>query len=153
MAITVYIDLSAKLEQWTQASAIAMANDEICRVHLVPSKVKQQSRQRIRELYGSATVQYRLIAVLTHIVIQDLLPILDYIVIDKDYAGEKAEGTIKNILLDLIRLDRPTATAGMIRFQNVKGSRADRTAKEVYDKKRQPDRVLKYREIARYLQK
>jgi hypothetical protein len=153
VAVTVYVDLSAKLEQWTQASAIAKANDEYCRVYFVPSKVKQLARQRIKELYGATTVQYRLMAVLVYLVVREPLMTVDYIVIDKDYAGEKAEGTIKNILLDLVRKDRPETTAGMIRFQNVNGSRADRVAKQAYDGKIQPDRILKFREIAKFLRK
>lgn len=153
VAIIVYVDLSAKLEQWTLASAIAMANDDQCRVFYVPSKVKQQARQRIKELFGATTVQYRLMAILVYLVIQESLSTIDYIVIDKDYAGEKAEGTIKNILLDLIRKDRPNVTAGMIRFQNVKGSRADSMAKQTYDGKVAADRILKFREIAKFLRK
>jgi hypothetical protein len=78
---------------------------------------------------------------------------VDYIVIDKDYAGEKAEGTIKNLLLELIRRDKPDATAGMIQFANVRGSRADRSAKQVYDGKSRPDHTLKFREMARFLRK
>jgi hypothetical protein len=153
VAITVYIDLSAKLEKWTQASAIAMANDNLYRVYLVPSKIKQQARQLIKELYGSKAVQYRLMAVLVYLVVRESLAALDYIVIDKDYSGDRAAGTIKNVLLDLIRSDRPTATAGMIRFENVKGSRADQLAKLVFDGKLQPDYSLKFREIARVLRK
>jgi hypothetical protein len=153
VAITVYIDLSAKLEQWTQASAIAMANDDLSRVHLVPSRVKQQARQRIRELYDSSTVQYRLMAILIYLLVCESLATIDYIVIDKDYAGEKAEGTIKNLLLSLIRKDKPKAKASMIQFSNVKGSRADAMAKQAYDGKIQPDRLVKFGEIAKFLRK
>lgn len=153
MAITVYVDLSAKVEQWTRNSAVAMANEEVCRVYLVSSKVKQLARQLIRKLYGPTIVPYRLMAVLVYLVIRDSLDTVDYIVIDKDYAGEKIEGTIKNLLLDFIRVDKPTATAGMIRFDNVKGSRADRLAKQTYDGKIKPDRTLKYEEVVRRLRK
>lgn len=153
MAVTVYIDLSAKLEQWSKASAIAMANDGQQRVYLVSSKVKQQARRRIKELYGSTAVQYRLLSVLVYLLAYESLATIDFIIIDKDYAGEKAEGTIKNILLDLFHKDNPNVTAGMIQFGNVKGSHADRLAKQVYDGKVKPDQFLTFGEIAKYLKK
>jgi hypothetical protein len=147
VANTAYIDLSAKVEQWTQASAIAIANDDQCRVYMVPSKVKQQARQLIKQLHGSTSVQYRLLAVLVYLVARESLASLDYLVIDRDYAGDKAEGTIKNLLLDLIHRDKLTATASMIRFDNVKGSRADKLAKQVYDRKIKADREVKWRGV------
>lgn len=40
MAHTIYVDLSAKVEHWTKASAVAASNDH-CRVLIVTGKVKQ----------------------------------------------------------------------------------------------------------------
>lgn len=61
----VYVDLSAKVEQWVRNSAVVMANDQQQRACLVPRNVKQ-----------------------------------------------------KNLLMALIRADRPAATSGMILFDS-----------------------------------
>jgi hypothetical protein len=153
VAITVYVDLSAKVEQWTRDSAVAAANDDLSRILFISSRIKQQARQLSKTTYGPTAVTYRLMVVLIYLAVRESLAMVDYVVIDKDYAGEKIEGTIKNLLLDLIRLDKPSATAGMIRFENVKGSRADRLAKQAYDGKVRPDHSLKYEEVAKLLRK
>lgn len=153
MTVTVYIDLSAKIEQWTQPSAIAMASGDHSRVLLLPSKVKQKVRQLIKKLYGTKSIQYRVMAVLVYLVIRDSLAVIDRIVIDKDYAGDSAESTIKNLLLMLIREDRPNATAEMIRFENVRGNLADTLAKHVYDGRIRAERTIQYTEVARLVGK
>jgi hypothetical protein len=40
-------------------------------------------------------------------------------------AGADPEATIKNVLLRLLRMDKPETTAGFVRFDQVKGSQAD----------------------------
>jgi len=146
MAHVLYVDLSAKAEHWTKASAVAAANDH-CRVYIVSGKVKQRARRLIRELHGSKSEQYRLLAALVYLVVRDDLHRLTHIVIDKDYAGHQAEATIKNLLLTLLRRDKPDATAGLVRFAEVRGSRADRLAKLVYDGEAVPDRVVSFSEL------
>jgi hypothetical protein len=86
-------------------------------------------------------------------VVRESLRTVEYIVIDKDYGGPQVESTIKTLLLNLIRQDRPNAAASMIRFEEVRGSRADTLAKQVYDGKIKPDHSPKYEEIARFLRK
>jgi hypothetical protein len=115
--------------------------------------VKQKARLLIRKLYGPKSVRYRLLAVLVYLVIRESLGTIELIVIDKDYDGPLAEATIKNLLLALIRQDKPDATSGMIIFDNVKGSRADRLAKRVYDRKEAAEHVVSYEEVRRLLQK
>ena len=146
MAHVLYVDLSAKVEHWTKDSAVAVSNDH-CRVFLVPGKAKQKARALIKSLHGGKSDQYRLLAALVYLVVREDLPQLAYLVIDKDYAGEQAEATIKNLLLALLRRDKPEVTAGHIRFAEVRGSRADTLAKQVYDGKAEPDRVVRYSEL------
>lgn len=146
MAHAVYIDLSAKAEQWTRASAVAMSN-EGCRVYMVSGKVKQRARRLIRERHGGKSDQYRLLAALVFLVVRDDLPAISQIVIDQDYAGQQAEATIKNLLLRLLRKEKTGITAGMVRFAELRGSRADRLAKQVYDGERPPDRVVGWSEL------
>lgn len=146
MAHAVYIDLSAKAEQWTRPSAVAMSNED-CRVYMVSGKVKQRARRLIRERHGGKSDQYRLLAALVFLVVRDDLPAITQIVIDQDYAGQQAEATIKNLLLRLLRKEKTGVTAGMVRFAELRGSRADRLAKQVYDGERLPDRVVGWSEL------
>ena len=146
MAHVLYVDLSAKVEHWTKDSAVAVSNDH-CRVILVPGKAKQKARALIKSLHGGKSDQYRLLAALVYLVVREDLHQLAYLVIDKDYAGEQAEATIKNLLLTLLRRDKPEVTAGHIRFAEVRGSRADTLAKQVYDGKAEPDHVVRYSEL------
>jgi hypothetical protein len=153
VAITVYVDLSAKVEQWVRDSAVVMANEQQQRAFLVPHNVKQKARRLIKKLYGAKSDRYRLLTVLVYLVVRESLDTIDLIVIDKDYDGPQAEATIKNLLLALIRINKPDATSGMIIFENVKGSKADKLAKRIYDGKATAERVVSYEEIARLLQK
>jgi len=89
--------------------------------------------------------------VLVYLAVKPDLQHLDYVVIDKDYAGVQAEATIKNLLLALIRRDKAEVTATYIRFAEVRNSRADKLAKQVYDGKTAPDRVLSFNELASLL--
>lgn len=146
MAHVLYVDLSAKIEHWTRDSAIAVSNGH-SRVYLVTGKTKRKARSLIKSLYGAKVDRYRLLAVLVYLVVRADLEELTYIVIDQDYGGAQIEGTIKNFLLPLLRLDNPSAMANMIRFAEVKGSRADKLAKQTYDGKIVPDRIVKYAEL------
>ena len=146
MAHVLYVDLSAKAEQWTKASAVAAANGH-SRILLISAKTKGRIRQTIRNLYGSKFEQYRLLAALIYLVVKPDLPNLNYIVIDKDYAGPAAESQIKNFLLTLLRMDKPDATAGMIHFQAVKGKTADKLAKRVFDGDIPPERIVTVDEL------
>ena len=150
MGYVLYVDLSAKVEQWTKDSAVAISNDH-CRVYLVPKKVKQKASALINSLYGGKSDQYRLLAVLVYLAVKPDLQHLDYVVIDKDYAGVQAEATIKDLLLALIRRDNAEVTATYIRFAEVRNSRTDKLAKQVYDGKTAPDRVLSFNELASLL--
>jgi hypothetical protein len=152
VAYIVQIDLSAKVEQWSRDSAIAVC-DGGERVYLVQGSTKRQARQLITQLYGGKSAHYRMLAVLLYLAIRDDLLEIRQIVIDRDYPGSQAEATIKNLLLHLLRRDRPHITAGFIRFENVTGSRADMLARGVFQRKTQPDREIRFEEIAVLLRK
>jgi hypothetical protein len=104
-------------------------------------------------MYSPKSVPYRLLAVLVYLVVRESLSTIELIVIDKDYEGPPAKATIKNLLLALIRQDKADATSGMIIFDNVKGSRADKLAKQIYDGQETAERVVSYEEVKRLLQK
>ncbi len=147
----VYIDLSAKAEQLLLDSAIAVA-DGISWVYLVSSATKIKLQQWLTTRHGRKSVKYRVLAILIYIALKDRLANVDQIVIDQDYTGQQPEATIKNLLLPLIRRDHPNISAGFIRFEQIKGSRADRLAKQVFDRDREPDRVIPWLEIEKVLE-
>ena len=152
MPSVVYVDMSAKVEQWSKNSAVAASNG-FSHVCLVPSRVKQKAKGILKERYGDRSIQYRLFAILVYLAIQPNLKHTRQIVIDKDYQGAQVEATIKNLLLDLLYRDDPTITAGFIRFEQAKNSNADRLAKMVFDEKRIPDHVLTFAEIERVIRR
>ena len=153
MAITVYVDLSAKVEQWVRNSAVAMANEQQSRVIFISSSIKRRIKVHLEKIHGRKSINYRVMAVLIYLAVQDSLGMIEYITIDKDYGGAQVQATITNLLLALIQRDRPKATAGMIRFDNIKGSRADKLAKQVYDEVAKPDHSPKWSEISKVLGK
>ena len=59
----------------------------------------------------------------------------------------------KNLLLHFLRRDNPYVKASFVRFENVAKSRADLLAKQVYDGKVKPDRVVPFAEIEQLLRK
>jgi hypothetical protein len=146
MPHVVYVDLSAKAEQFDQDSAVAVSNDTVW-VYLVPARVKRQLRVQITTQHGTHNLQYRVLAVLIYATVKPHLSEIHQIVIDRDYTGASTEGTIRNLLLHLLRRDRPDVTAGFVRFENVKGSAADKTARQVFRRKREPERILSFAEI------
>ena len=150
VAHIVYVDLSAKMEQWNRDSAIAVSNDH-CTVCLVPAKVKQRLRRRLIEAHDGKSTHYRALAILIYMMVKDNLADITRIVIDKDYTGRQAEATIKNLLLQLLRRERPGLTGRFVQFDYVAGRAADVQARAVFRRERQPDRVLRFAEIAQAL--
>ncbi len=140
---SVEVDLSAKAEAWTLASAVAVADGEqwVC---FVPSKVKQRLRAVIISRYGTKNLQYRVFALIVYIALRPHLWNIQRIVLDQDYEGPQAESTIKNLPLHLIRREKPGATGEFIRFSNVKGGAADRLAKRVFDGKERATCVVHF---------
>jgi hypothetical protein len=147
----VYVDLSAKAEQLLLGSAIAVAND-ITWVCFMPTHVKARLHKWLVDKHGRKNVTYRLLAVLIYIAVQGRLAEISQIVIDQDYTGKQPEATIKNLLLPLLRRQRAEITAGFVQFRQVKGSRADRLAKQVFDKRRRADRLISWSQVERVLE-
>jgi hypothetical protein len=144
--LIVYVDLSAKVERWEQDSIVASCND-FTRVLLISGRAKQQLRRWLINQYDRRTTHYRAFAAFVYLAVRDDLDHIEQLVIDQDYTGAKVEGTIKNFLLPLLRRHKPSITAGFIRFRNVAGSRADLFAREAFQKKRKPDRVVQIEEL------
>lgn len=141
-----YVDLSAKVERWEQDSVVDSCN-EFTRVLLISARVKQHLRRWLIQQHERRTTHYRAFAAFVYLAVRDDLNHIEQLVIDQDYSGASVEGTIKNFLLPLLRRDKPGISAGFIRFRNVAGSRADLFAREAFQKKRKPDRVVQIEEL------
>lgn len=147
-----YVDLSAKLEQWTKDSAIALSNGRYTALW-VPKEIKQKARQLLVGRYGRQNVRYRLLAVLIFLTIHNDLDRIDSLYIDRDYEGAEAEATIKNLLLHLLRRNGYDRNASFVHFANVKGSLADTAARRIYVGKEAPPRRVVWEEVNEQIQK
>lgn len=147
-----YVDLSAKLEQWTKDSIIVLSNGEFTALR-ISSERKQQARRVLVERYGRRTVRYRLLAILIYLVVQDDLGQIDTLYIDRDYEGANAEAAIKNVLLHLFRRNGHEQQAAFVRFANVKGSTADTMARRIYLGKEAPPISISWEALHTQIQK
>lgn len=94
-----------------------------------------------------------LLALLIRLIIEPELDRIEYIVIDEDYSGPQVHAKLRNDLVPLLRQRRPDFTSGRIYFQQVKGTKADKLAREVYQlRTRRKYRHLTLEEIWRVLQ-
>lgn len=147
---TVYIDLSAKLEQWTADTVIAMADGGET-VLIVPATVKRAARAWLKEQdrhsRQEAVYLYRLLAVLVSLIVWPELDTIDGIVIDDDYPGPGPAAAIKNELVPLLKRQRQSFMGRQVFFQRVKGLRADRLARRVFLSKQREGRVITLQEI------
>jgi hypothetical protein len=143
--------MSAKAEQLLLDSAVAVA-DGITWVYLVSAATKTSLQKWLVERHGRKSVKYRLLAILIYMAVRERLTEISQIVIDQDYSGQQPEATIKNLLLPLLRRHRSDVTAGFVQFRQVKGSRADRLAKQVFDGERKPERIVAWLEIEKLLE-
>lgn len=153
MTRTVYIDLSTKLENWRDDSVIAMTDGGEM-ILIVSAKVKRRSRDWLRTRYPNrrgALHVYMLLAILIYLIAEPELDTIDRIVVDEDYPGQGPANKIKNELVPLLRRKRPNFTGRRVSFQQVKGSRADRLAREVYKQKRRIGRQITLMDIQRVL--
>ena len=150
-----YVDVSAKIENWTADSVIALTNGS-ARVLVVPAKVKQEVRAWLRTRYPNRRGTYHaliLLAVLISLIVEPGLEGIEYIVIDEDYSGPEVHAKLKNELVPLLRQKWSDITGGKIHFQRVKGTKADRLAREVYQlRSRRKYRHVTLEEIKRALQ-
>lgn len=148
----VYIDLSAKAEQTTLDSAIAVS-DGISWVYLVPADAKAMLHEWCKRGRTRHNAKYRALAVLIYVTVRERLPEIDAIVIDQDYTGTQPQAQIKNFLLNFLRQHRDDLDSNFIQFGQIKGSQADRLAKRVFDRKEDPHRTLSWEDIVKWLEK
>lgn len=150
-----YVDVSAKIENWTADSVVALTNGST-RVLVASASVKQDARSWLRKRYPNRKGTYHalmLLAVFISLIIEPDLDRAEYIVIDEDYSGAEMHSKLKSELVPLLRQTRPDFGGGRIHFQQVKGTKADRLAREVFQlRSRRKYRHIQLEEIWRALQ-
>ena len=149
MAYIVYVDISAKIEDWPKDSIVAVTNG-ISRALRVPADVKQTAAALIEKAtppQESKPVQFTLMAMFTYLAVRPYLGEISRIVIDRDYSGEVAHRAIVRQLIKLIRRDYPKFKAAHIRIDNVADTAADILARMAYQNRVVIDGVVTLAEI------
>lgn len=150
MGRTVLIDLSAKIEEWMADTVVAMSNGHEAYL-ILPSRVKRSARDYLKAVdpkpRKEAIYIYRLLAILVYLVVKDEINDIEQIVIDNDYPGAEPAGKIKNELIPLLKRLRPEIAGKDISFQQVKGQKADRLARQVFLAKQREGRLLTLEKI------
>lgn len=136
MPHAVEVDLSAKVEQWNKNTAVAFS-DGIQGSVWISSRVKKAARNWLKEIYpnrSQAFYKFLLLSTLIYILIKPHLKRIEEVTIDLDYPGKKSKEMITNFLLNLLQHDDPSLRGGFIGFREVKGSKADLLAREIFEK-------------------
>lgn len=131
MADTVYVDVSAKIEDWAHDSFIAIANDQAF-VLLIKASTKIAAAGLVAD---GDPVQFTLLAIFTFLAVRTYSGSTQRIVIDQDYSGEAAAHIIRRKLTALLRREDPNFKGKRMSIKNVKGSQADRLARAAYKKR------------------
>jgi len=145
---TVYIDLSAKTEEWRLDSVVVMSNGGDT-VLIIPSKVKRDARDWLKEQdrhkRKEAVYVYRLLATFVFLAVGPGLNSIEQLIIDDDYPG--AGAAIKNELVPLLQQKQRDFQGRQIHFQRVKGSQADQLARSVFQSKQREGYLVTLQEI------
>ncbi len=146
--MTYQIDQSGKIEQTEKDTVIAYANDGQ-RAILIPRKLKRRVQESFR-LHGMTSVFiYFLFSVgITYLLYE--LEEIQHITIDEEYSGK--EDLIQRMVRSLLKeFDKPLHDIRFARIGNT--PRVHYAAKDVFDKKRKPDRILTMEDVIEALKK
>lgn len=149
--MNIEIDQSGKIENTNVDTIVAFSNHEQ-RSILLPAAEKRILQGIYRDAGKPHIFVYRTFAILVFFLIRDRLDRIQGIIIDDEYPGWHF--MIKNILLQHIRTMKPDFDKQVIVTQCIgKKSNAHHTAYATYTKKREPDMMLRYQDIARFVLK
>jgi hypothetical protein len=149
VAYIVYVDISAKIEDWPKDSVVAVTNG-ISRTLRVRAYVKQAAAAMLQKAtppQESKPVQFTLMAMFTYLAVKPYLGEVSRIIIDRDYSGEVAHRAIVRQLIKLIRRDYPEFKAAHIRIDNVADTAADILARMAYQNRVAVDGVITLAEL------
>jgi len=143
------VDQSGKIENTNKDTVIAFTNDIFGSI-LIKARNKRAIQKIFRSIGKHKIFIYRLLAILTFLLIRKYLKKINEIIIDEEYPGKSA--MIKDFLLREIRKVRPDFPKENIHFQLVgKKSRAHYLAYGVEIGKKLPDKEVGYLEILKFL--
>lgn len=142
------IDQSGKIEQTNKDTVIAYSNDTQYSI-LIPRRLKRKVQEVFR-LHGFTSLFiYYLFSVGVYYLIESIERISD-ITIDTEYPSK--DKTIRGFLHGFLEKNRkPSHNIHFARIGN--RPKAHYAAKDVFDKKIKPDRILGLKEIIRILKK
>lgn len=145
----IQVDQSGRIEYTSRDTVIAFSNKTRKSV-LIKAKDKREIQRIFRERGRGRIFIYRTFASLIYTLIQDELDEITQIVIDQEYEGHESE--IKNYLLQIIRKANKDFPKENITFKRIgRKSKAHTLAHKVYQKKAEPDIVVKAEDIIVHL--
>ena len=127
MPETVFVDLSAKVEQWNKNTAVAFSNGTKGSI-LISKRTKKAARDWLKVKYPNRSVsfyRYSLLSALIYLLLRPNLKEIRRVIVDKDYPGQESENRIRSRLLQFFHREGFYLGGSAISFQEVKGSKAD----------------------------
>lgn len=143
----VEVDQSGRLEFTKHATVLAFSNG-IDSAILVPAKVKRAILQELRSLGKGGTLYYLIFATLLYILLKDNIDKFQRVTIDIEY--RKKDAIIREHLLNLLKRAGKKVSAEQIDFKHItKKSPAHRVAIRTFRSQREPNRIVRLRDILR----
>ncbi len=147
------IDQSIKVED-PGDSVWAFANHKTFTL-VMRAKVKRKALEILRATIKSRSrkvAKLKLFALGTFLLIEDFLPEINSILIDREYEGRSSESQIKGFVLEFIWKARPDFPKTALSFGKIPdGSPPDQLAYAVHKKQRPPDKVANIKDLHRVL--
>jgi hypothetical protein len=149
--MNIEIDQSGKIEDTSKNTIIAYSNGKQKSI-FISKQDKRQVQQVFRNSGKSRVFVYKLFSILIFLLIRKDLQKINGIIIDEEYPGQ--EPLIKDYLLREIRRMTLDFDSHSISFGYVgKKSRAHILASHVSHNKKQPDIVVKTKDVLQYIVK
>lgn len=144
------IDQSGKIEDTHKLTVLAYSN-KISKSILITARDKQAIQKYYRSVGQPKIFVYKLFAVLIYVLIEDKLPKINQVIIDKEYLGY--EKLIRSFILEIIKKKKRKINKELFQFNLIgKKSKAHQIAIKSYVTKR-TNVKLTYRQFKRYLYK
>lgn len=146
----IYIDQSGKVEYTNKTTVVAFANS-IQKAIMIEAKEKREVEEMFKKAGKPYIFKYKTFAILIYLLIKDVLPKIDSIIIDKEYTGK--EPLIKDFLIQIIREKKKSKIANDdISFDFIgKKNKAHEKAINVFRKKSVPEKVVTSKDVAPYV--
>lgn len=143
------IDQSGKIEETGHNTVIAFSNSKTKSL-LIKAKDKRLLQKLFREKGKRNIFTYKLFALLISVLLKEDLSKIGQVIIDLEYQAQ--DNLIKNFLLQYLYEIDKNFDKDIIHFQSIgRGSNAHKVALDVLRKDREPDIIVKIKDILSYL--